>query len=311
MFTHLNRSVILTGVLSPPIIVNSSDLLKTTKYSVQMNEDININHLYLQGGPGKSVAEFQKKIISGGISFNLRLTESNVLESAVIDLLNAAQNYNSVLTLTTFLLPYNTGITAETPPYITSTNSFVFDTCLVESMTIIAKEDANVDVDIQIKGQTDFANTSSITIPSDDNNIYRKINWYDCFFSRSGSQMENLKEVQLKITKEIDQRYFLMTYGTSDRYDRPYSSGVKSVEVSFKIVERITDLNDIFTYSFGGFYDSMNFSGNFGPVSFNIPNTVMKISTESLESGEIDRITEGFYRMSPLTPETQNFLFLT
>jgi hypothetical protein len=309
MFTHLSRSIILTGTLSPPIVVNSSDFLKTTKYSVQMNEDININHLYIQGGPGKSVAEFQKKVISGNIGFNLRLSEANLLEKAVIDLINAGQNYNSLVTLTTLLLPYNAGITAETPPYITSTNSLVFDTCLVESLTIVAKKDANIEIDLQIKGQTDFANTAPITVPSDDSNIYRKLNWYDCFFARNGSQIENATEVEIRITKEIDQRYFLMTYGTTDRYDRPYSTGVKSIEVSFKIVEHITSLFDIFTYSFGGFYDSINFSGNFGPLSFNIPNAILKISTQSLPADIIERTTEGFYRLTPITPETENFFF--
>ena len=68
MFTHFDRSVFLTGVLSPPVIINSSGLLKTISYSVGMNQDININNLYIQGGPGKSVASFQKKIISGAVT---------------------------------------------------------------------------------------------------------------------------------------------------------------------------------------------------------------------------------------------------
>jgi hypothetical protein len=309
MFTHLNRSLILTGTLAPPILVNSKDVIRPTKYSVQMNEDININHMYIQGGPGKSVGEFQKKFISGGMTFNFRYTEANVLEQGLIDLLNAAQNHNSLVTLSTYLAPYATSLTAENPPYIGSTNSVILDTCVVESLTITAKPDTIVEADFQIKGQTDFANTVTVPLPPDDTNIYRKINWNDCFFSRGGSQLENAIEVQLKITKEIDQRYFLMTYGTTDRFDRPYSTGVKSVEVSFKIVEHITSLFDIFTYSFGGFYDNMNFTGNFGPLRFNIPNTIMKISVQSLSSEIIERTTEGFYRLTPITPETDNFLF--
>jgi len=88
MFTHFNRSVFLTGVLSPPILVNSNKPIRTTQYTVQMEQDINIDHLYMQGGPGKSVAEFQKKIIRGSINFFPRLSENNTLEDSVIELIN-------------------------------------------------------------------------------------------------------------------------------------------------------------------------------------------------------------------------------
>ena len=53
--------------------------------------------------------------------------------------------------------------------------------------------------------------------------------------------METLKEFELKIEKDIDQKYFLFPYSDPTRYDRPYSSGVKSVTVSFKYVEQVTN----------------------------------------------------------------------
>lgn len=308
MFTHLNRSVFLSGTLSPPIIVNSSDVLKTTQYSVQMNQDINIDHLFIQGGPGKSIAEMKKKVISGGISFIPRINESNTLEKSFIDLINSSQNYNSFITLSTFLLPYNAGITADDSPYISSTQSLVYDTCLIESLSITAKADSPVEVDLKIQGQCDFDNVVPLVLPPDTTELYRKINWYDCFFQRNGSQMENVTEVEIKIIKGIDQKYFLMIYNDPQRYDRPYSTGVTSVEVQFKIVEEITSIFDIFTYSFGGFDENINFSGNFGPISFLIPNSVLKVSVQNLPSGKISRTTEGFYRMNPRTPNTNNFL---
>ena len=170
MFTHFDRSVFLTGVLSPPVIINSSGLLKTIKYSVQMSQDININNLYIQGGPGKAIASMQKKIVSGDIEFFLRINESNVLESAVTTLINSGQDYTSSVTMTTALMPYNSGITAETAPFIASTNSFVFDTCVIEKTTINAKKDGSVIVSIKVLGQTDLPNTSVIPLPADDTN---------------------------------------------------------------------------------------------------------------------------------------------
>ena len=309
MFTHFDRSVFLTGVLSPPVIINSSGLLKTINYSVGMNQDININNLYIQGGPGKSVASFQKKIISGNIEFFLRINESNILESAVTTLLSSGQDYTSSVTMTTALMPYNDGITAETSPFISSTNSFVFDTCVIEKTTISAKKDGSVKVMIQVLGQTDLPNTSVIPLPPDDSNLYRNLSLYDCLFTRSGSQMENAVEIEITITKELDQRYFLMVYGAPDRFDRPYSTGVKSVAVSFVIKEHITSLEDIFTFSFGGDLENINFVGNIGPISFNIPNAILDISSQNLDGDIIQRTTKGFYRLAPNTPNNPSFVF--
>jgi len=314
MFTHFDRSVFLTGVLSPPILVNTSKPIKTTQYSVQMNMDINIDNLYMQGGPGKSVAEFQKKIVKGSMSFFPRLNESNVLEDSVIDLINASQDYTTAFTLTTFLNPYSTEITGNSFPYVANTNSFVFDVCVAEKIILKAKKDASVEISVDVIGQTDFDNTVPLVLPPDDLNIYRNLSWYDCFFTRTGSQIENAHEIEISVIKEIDQRYFLMSYCDMDPdnpvgIDRPFSTGVKSVSVSFKIVEHVTSVFDIFNYSFGGFYEGFNFSGNIGPIQFSVPNAVLKISSQNLTPSIIERTTEGFYRMAPNTPDTQPMLF--
>lgn len=314
MFTHFDRSVFLTGVLSPPILVNSNKPLKTTQYSVAMNMDINLNNTYMQGGPGKSVAEFQKKIIKGSMSFFPRLSETNALEDAVIDLINASQDYTTSFTLTTFLNPYSTDLTANRFPYVATTNSFVFDVCVAEKLTLKAKKEGSVEITVDVIGQTDFDNTSPLSFPADDTNVYRNLSWYDCFFTRTGSQLENAHEIEISVTKEIDQRYFLMSYCTFDpsnpvAIDRPYSTGVKSVTVSFKIVEYITSVFDIFNYSFGGWYEGFNFNGNIGPIQFSIPNAILKISSQNLTPSIIERTTEGFFRMAPNTPDTQPMLF--
>lgn len=307
--TYFDRSVILSGVLSPPVIVNGSYPIKTQDYSVQMNQKISLDSSYMQGGPGKAVASISKKIIDGNISFPLRINESNVLQSGIIDILNSGQNYNSLVTLTTFLLPYNAALTAESDPYVYSTNSLVFDTCVVEKTTITAKKNGPVNVSISIKGQTDVANLNPLTIPADDTNLYRNVDWYDCFFERNGSQLENLIEFSFTIEKEVDQKFFLMYCAQADRYDRPFSTGVKSVGVSFKIVEHITSAFDIFGYSLGGFFNEFNLTGTIGPISFMIPDSLLKISVQNLTPDIIERTTEGFYRMSPSTPLNENFLF--
>jgi hypothetical protein len=83
---------------------------------------------------------------------------------------------------------------------------------------------------------------------------------------------------------------------------------VKSVTVSFKYVEQVTNIFDVFSYSLGGYDMSAGLSGNFGPISFTIPDVLLRISTQYLPSGQILRTTEGFYQMNPLTPDTNNFL---
>ena len=88
-----------------------------------------------------------------------------------------------------------------------------------------------------------------------------------------------------------------------------YDMSVKDLFVSFKYVERITSVFDLFNYSFGGWLDGANLSGNFGPIKFNIPNALYRVSNQQLPSGIIERTTEGFYRMTPDTPNTENFLF--
>jgi len=314
MYTHLNRSVFLTGVLSPPIIVNSLYPIETTQYTVQMNMDINNEPTFMQGGPGKAVGDLSKKVIDGSMTFFPSINENNVLPDAVIELIQSSQDYKSSFTLTTLLNPYNTDITASSPPYIYTTNSLVFDVCVTETFTITAKRDGAVTININVKGQTDVANLAPVSVPNDDTGIYRNLSWQDCAFQRQGSQMENVHEVEITIKKEIDQRYFLMSYCDYDplnpvAYDRPYSTGVKSVNVSFKFKEEITNVFDLFSYSLGGFLDGMNFSGNFGPINFEIPNALLKVSTEPNPADIIERTTEGFYRMAPNTPDQPNFIF--
>lgn len=312
MFTYLNRSIFLTGVLSPPIIVNHSDPLKTLEYSVQMNQDINLGPLYIQGGPGKAISEFKIKNVQGNLSFNPRITESNSLENAVVDLINTGQNYTSSINITTLLIPYNPNVTWDTLPFNVNSSeiySLIFDTCVVKKITIKAKENDDVRVDCEIIGQVDNTNISPISPSLEENSLYRKLTWFDCFFARNGSQMENVFDVEITVTKEIDQPFFLFPYETRERYDSVYSTGVKGVYVNFKYIERITSVFDLFSYSFGGYQDYISFAGNFGPISFNIPNVVMKISNQQLSPGVIERTTEGFYRMTPDTPNTNNFIF--
>ena len=112
MFTHTTRQVFLTGVLSPPILVNGSDPIKTSEYNIQMNQEIDLNMFYMQAGPGASVANFKGKKINGSMLFFLRINQSNYLETGVKDIINSGQNYESIISLTTLVLPYNSNITA-------------------------------------------------------------------------------------------------------------------------------------------------------------------------------------------------------
>jgi hypothetical protein len=317
MFTHLDRSVFLTGVLSPPIIINGSDPLRTLSYSVQMSQNINLEPLYLQGGPGKSVAEFKNKNIEGSLSINPRIGQNSTLETSTLDLISAAQNYTTSFSLTTLLLPYNPNITAYSDPFTINYSeiySLIYDSCFVKKITISVSEKEDVKISCDIIGQVDNSNSGVIPannnpINYEENNLFRQLSWFDCFFSRNGSQMENVYEVEVSIIKDMDQPIFLFPAGVNNIFDSVFYTGVKSLLVYFKYIERVTSVYDLFNYSFGGWLDNANFAGNFGPISFNIPNALYKVSNEQLPDGEIIRTTEGFYRMSPDTPTYTDFLF--
>ncbi len=310
MFTHQDRSIFLTGVLAPPIMVNGANPIKTSSYSVQMQQEINMNPMFMQGGPGKTISEFKGKSVSGDIAFYPRINESNALEDGILDLISVGQNYTEYLSLTSMLIPYNTTITPDNDTaWIPSTNSVVFQYCLVEVITILAKkEPESITITVKITGQTDDENVAQINLPNDENSLYRKLTWKDCFFERDGSQMENATEFELVIKKEIDQTYFLVPYTDQERFDRPFSTGVKSVEVNFTVKENLTNLFDIFKFSLGGWETDTSFSGHFGPISFNIPKCLMKISTQNNDKGLLERKTSGYYQMRPDTPDTNDFL---
>lgn len=308
MFTHFDRSVFLTGALCPPVMVDSSQPIKPQEYSVQTSQEINVEHLYIQGGPGKGVSEFNKKIIQGGLQLKLRIKENNQLEDAIITLLNNAQSVEDCFTLTTLLQPYNPDITAESEVFSTgATETFLMDTCLVEKTTITMQSDSPCSINTTIIGQNNSETPTSYVFPVEDTNIYRDLTWYDCSFYRNGSRMENLNKVVITITKNIDQPVFLMTYGTSERFDRSYSTGVKAIMVEFEFTETVTSLLDIFTYSFGGNKD-MEFNGTVGPMNIAIPRTIVKISSQNLTSKGITRTTSGFYKLRPNTPLSNNYL---
>lgn len=306
--THLDRSVFLTGTLSPPIIINSTKPIKTASYGVGMEQSINVDQLFMQGGPGKSVSEFKGKSVKGNIKLPLRINESGVLEDGVKVLLSVGQNYTESFTLTTLILPYNGDITAEAEPFRYTTNSLIFDLCAIEDLTITASTTSGVNLSVGVLGETDYPNTLPISTPSDDANIYRNLTWQDCLFTRSGSQFDNLQEVELKIVKNLDQPFFLIPVSDVQRYDRPYSTGVMAVGVEIVFIEHLTSVFDIFNFSFGGYADDVNISGTIGPITFSIANATFTISSEPLDANIIKRTTKAFFRMRPDTPDTNNFL---
>ncbi len=290
-------------------MVNSSQALKTTSYSVLMKQSIELGPMYLQGGPGKTVSEFKGKNIEGEFSLFPRIDQNNQLENAVLTLISAAQNYREYMSLTTLLNPYNTTITPDNESvWRAYTNSLVYQYCVIESLTIKATATGDVTMTIKILGQTDDEYTTPITIPLDEANIYRKLTWHDCMFQRDNSQMENAIEFELTVTKTLDQPYFLIPFAQIERYDRPYSTGVKAVEVKFKVVEHLNSLTDMFTYSLGGWALDIAFSGNFGPIFFQIPKSLLQISTQNLSPDIITRTTSGYYQMRPDTPDAEDFL---
>ena len=72
-----------------------------------------MNKLYIQGGPGRAIANIGAKKFTGELSFPIRVDRDNILEPAVKTILQHAENPMYSLTLdTNHMLSYS-GLTAE------------------------------------------------------------------------------------------------------------------------------------------------------------------------------------------------------
>lgn len=296
MFTYLNRGVLLTGVMSPPVIVNGSNPIRTSSYSVGMKMNINMTEGYIQGGPVINISDFNHKVIEGSINFPLRVDGNGQTELGIDQLINNATTVNDSITLQTLLLPYQSEITGESNPYKASNNSLVFDTCVVSDITFEAEnsKDNFVQISANIMGQNDTDNIVA-TVPNfEESELYRKISWNDCLFYRNNSQLTSLKKIKLNIKKKIGQEFFLMTYNEDERYDSPYSTGTKLITVSFELEEQVYSVFDNFNFSLGGYDNNYNLVMKFGPYQATINGAFLDISTSNLSSKEIIRTTKGF-----------------
>ena len=108
----LSRVQFATGLLIRSVKVNG-DYLLVDNCTINQTQEIDMNKLYIQGGPGRAIANIGAKKFTGELSFPIRVDRDNVLEPAVRTILQHAENPMYSLTLDTNHMLSYLGITAE------------------------------------------------------------------------------------------------------------------------------------------------------------------------------------------------------
>jgi hypothetical protein len=108
----LTRVQFATGLLIRSVKING-DYLLVDNCTINQTQEIDMNKLYIQGGPGTAIANIGAKKFTGELSFPIRVDRDNVLEPAVKTILQHAENPMYALTLDTNHMLSHINLTAE------------------------------------------------------------------------------------------------------------------------------------------------------------------------------------------------------
>ena len=86
-----SRAQFATGLLIRSIKING-DYLLVDSCTINQTQEIDMSKLYIQGGPGRAIANIGAKKFSGELSFPIRVDRDNILEPAVRTILQHAEN---------------------------------------------------------------------------------------------------------------------------------------------------------------------------------------------------------------------------
>lgn len=305
----LTRVQFATGLLIRSVKVNGNYLL-VDNCTINQTQEIDMNKLYIQGGPGTAIANIGAKKFTGELSFPIRVDRDNVLEPAVKTILQHAENPMYALTLDTNHMLSYLGLTAENGG--TDNNALLtLDQMVLKSLSISCSTDDQVKVTAAFEGMIDVRTDSDYAVPNENHIMGRSLTWGDCDASRFQSSMRSISNFSLQINNEIETPAFLMPYeGTgTTRNDQVSLIGVKEVKWTGEYSEFIRVGADLDTTVHGGWMVNENLQFNIGPITANYAVPLFQIAELPLTSKILSRKTKWNAMISPAQPMRQGGLF--
>jgi hypothetical protein len=269
-----------------------------------------MNKMYIQGGPGRAIANIGAKKFTGELSFPIRVDRDNILEPAVKKILEHAENPMYSLTLDTNHMLSHLGLTAESGA--TDNNALLtLDQMVLKSLTISASSDDALKVSASFEGMIDVRTDSDYAVPDENHVMGRSLTWGDCDVNRYQSSMRSVSNFTLQINNEIETPSFLLPYevaGTT-RSDQVALIGVKEVKWTGEFSEFLRVGAELDTHIHGGWMVNENLQFNMGPITATYAVPLFEIAELPLTSKILTRKTKWNAMISPAQPMRKGGLF--
>ena len=305
-----SRVQFATGLLIRSVKVNGQYLL-VDNCTINQTQEIDMNKLYIQGGPGRAIANIGAKKFTGDLSFPIRVDRDNQLEAAVKTILKHAENPMYSLRLDTNHMLSYLGLTAENGG--TDNNALLtLDQMVLKSLSISAAVDDVVKVSASFEGMIDVRQDSDYAVPNENHVMGRSLTWGDCDVSRYQSSMRSISSFTLQVNNEIETPAFLMPYeGTgTTRTDQVALIGVREVKWAGEFSEFIRVGTELDTHIHGGWMVNENLQFNMGPIAALYTVPLFEIAELPLTSKILTRKTKWNAMISPAQPMRQGGLFI-
>ena len=305
-----SRVQFATGLLIRSVKVNGQYLL-VDNCTINQTQEIDMNKLYIQGGPGRAIANIGAKKFTGDLSFPIRVDRDNQLEPAIKTILQHAENPMYALRLDTNHMLSYLGLTAENGG--TDNNALLtLDQMVLKSLSISAAVDDVVKVSASFEGMIDVRSDSDYAVPNENHVMGRSLTWGDCDVSRYQSSMRSISSFTLQINNEIETPAFLLPYeGTgTTRTDQVSLIGVREVKWTGEFSEFIRVGAELDTHIHGGWMVNENLQFNMGPIAALYTVPLFEIAELPLTSKILTRKTKWNAMISPAQPMRQGGLFI-
>jgi len=305
----LSRIQFATGLLIRSVKINGSYLL-VDNCTINQTQEIDMNKLYIQGGPGRAIANIGPKKFTGELSFPIRVDRDNILEPAVKKILEHAENPMYSLTLDTNHMLSHLGLTAENGG--TDNNALLtLDQMVLKSLTISASSNDALKVSASFEGMIDVRTDSDYAVPDENHVMGRSLTWGDCDVNRYQSSMRSVSNFTLQINNEIETPSFLLPYevGGTTRTDQVALIGVKEVKWTGEFSEFLRVGAELDTHIHGGWMVNENLQFNMGPITATYAVPLFEIAELPLTSKILTRKTKWNAMISPAQPMRKGGLF--
>jgi hypothetical protein len=305
------RAQFATGLLIRSVKVNG-DYLLVDNCTINQVQDIDMNKLYIQGGPGTAIANIGAKKFTGELSFPIRVNKDNVLEPAVKTILQHAENPMYALTLDTNHMLSYLGLTAENGG--SDNNALLtLDQMVLKSLSISCSVDDQIKVSASFEGMIDVRTNSDYAVPDENHVMGRSLTWGDCDASRYQSSMRSVSNFTLQINNETETPAFLIPYdgtgSTTSRNDQVSFIGVKEVKWTGEYNEFLRVGSELDSHIHGGWMVGENLQFNIGPITATYTVPLFQIAELPLTAKILTRKTKWNAMISPAQPMRQGGLF--